>query len=415
MAIDPNIIMGIKPVQIANPLEQYMQAQQVQQAQNQNRLQDLMWNEKQRDTAADGVIASAMAKGDDVAGALARAGYGSRALAFRKTKLDVDAKQADIDKTGAETRAKQIETAGKQLDLAGQAFGWVRANPSVDNAKAAINWLQQQGVYTPEHAARDIAKVEADPGNVGQMAELAFRAALAGKDQLPKIDTRNLGGTTETFSVDPVTGQVKVVNSAKNTQSPDNAATVGASMANAAATREVAGATRDAARIQRDQATEMKLADDYRAQSKVFKETADAYKIIDSTLSSAAKSAPATLAAATKFMKLLDPGSVVRESELGMALASTGVIDKMLNYVNRLQRGQVLTPSQVTEFKTTANQIYKAAQEAQQEIDQSYRRQTQTYGLRPEMVIQDLGQNRAPAPAAGKDAANNGWTITEVR
>lgn len=217
MPIDPNIALSVKPVQIANPLEQYMQVQQIQQAQNQSRLQDLMWNEKQRDTDADGVLAGAMAKGDDVASALARAGYGSRALAYKKTQLDADAKQTEI-------RAKQIETAGKQLDLAGQAFGWVRANPSVDNAKAAINWLQQQGVYTPEHAAQDIAKVEADPDNVAQMADLAFRATLNGKDQLPKIETRNLGGTTDTISTDPVTGVVKTVNSVKNTQSPDSMA-----------------------------------------------------------------------------------------------------------------------------------------------------------------------------------------------
>ena len=56
------------------------------------------------------------------------------------------------------------------------------------------------------------------------MADLAFRAALSGKDQLPKIETRNLGGTSDTISTDPVTGAVKTVNSVKNTQSPDSVA-----------------------------------------------------------------------------------------------------------------------------------------------------------------------------------------------
>lgn len=224
MPIDPNIIMGIKPVQIANPLEQYMQVQQIQQAQGQSRLQDLMWGEKQRDVAADRVAADAMTSGGDVVAALAKAGYGRRAVEQKKLSLEAMAKQADIDKTGAETQAKRIETAGKQLDLAGQAFGWVKANPSVENAKAAINWLQEQGVYTPEHAARDIAKVDADPNNVAQLADMAFRAALSAKDQLPKIDTRNLGATTETFSVDPVNGSTKVLSTIKNSQSPDSVA-----------------------------------------------------------------------------------------------------------------------------------------------------------------------------------------------
>ena len=96
---------------------------------------------------------------------------------------------------------------------------------------------------------------------------------------------------------------------------------------------------------------------------------------------------------------MLDPGSVVRESELGMALAATGVIDRLTNYHNTLLKGKVLTAQQAADFKRITGEIYQAAQQQQQTIDGNYKRQAAQYGLRPEMIVQDLGQGGQPAPA----------------
>lgn len=229
------------------------------------------------------------------------------------------------------------------------------------------------------------------------------RAVVDDLAPTPKVHWANLG--------DKVQGIDELTNTAIGDgyaigQSPDNAASVGASYANAAATRSVAQATRDAAAIQRNQATEMKLGDDYRMQSKPFKEVSDAYRTISATLDKAATSPAATLAGATKFMKLLDPGSVVRESELGMALNATGVLDKWTNYHNVLASGRVLTKNQVADFKNITAQIYRAAQQGQQAIDQNYTRQAEAYGLRPDMIVQDLGQNAKAAPNVPKGAVD---------
>jgi len=67
------------------------------------------------------------------------------------------------------------------------------------------------------------------------------------------------------------------------------------------------------------------------------------------------------LTAATKFMKLLDPGSVVRESELYLAMNATGLIDRIANYKSRLENGEVLNPKQREDFRNVANQLFKAA------------------------------------------------------
>lgn len=218
-----------------------------------------------------------------------------------------------------------------------------------------------------------------------------------------KLNFQDTGG--ETVGLDAYTGDVRA--RYRNSQSPNNKATVGAAYANADATREIANATRQAAEIRRNQETEMKLGDDYRTQSKPFKEVSDAYRTINATLDKATMSPAATLAGATKFMKLLDPGSVVRESELGMALAASGVIDRATNYHNTLLRGRVLTKDQVADFKNITKQIYTAAQQGQQAIDQNYRKQAETYGLRPDMVVQDLGQNAKPTVPPSQAAINH--------
>lgn len=66
-------------------------------------------------------------------------------------------------------------------------------------------------------------------------------------------------------------------------------------------------------------------------------------------------------AAATKIMKLLDPGSVVRESELGMAMAAGGRMDRLQNYLKMYMTGEKLTPTQRTEFQSLADELYSAA------------------------------------------------------
>jgi hypothetical protein len=262
----------------------------------------------------------------------------------------------------------------------------------------ALGLFKQPGQYDRGIAA--IQQAALDPQTFAQWKAAAMQGGQSVTEQLnQQIEQMKHLEQVRQFGVKQTTPDANTV--ASNLQSDkNNHRTVGASYANASATREIAKATRDAASIRRDQETEMKLGDDYRKQSKDFKDVGDAYRQIQATLDKATTSPAATLAGATKFMKLLDPGSVVRESELGMALAATGAFDRAANYVESLKYGKVLTPNQVKDFKNITAQIYKAAQTGQQQIDASYSKQAKTYNLRPEMIVQDLGQN---PPAGGND------------
>lgn len=70
------------------------------------------------------------------------------------------------------------------------------------------------------------------------------------------------------------------------------------------------------------------------------------------------------LAGATKIMKLMDPGSVVRESELALAMAAAGRMDLLKNLLNRAITGEKLTAKQRLDFKALSNELYAAAGQA---------------------------------------------------
>lgn len=110
------------------------------------------------------------------------------------------------------------------------------------------------------------------------------------------------------------------------------------------------------------------------------------------------------LAAATKFMKLLDPGSVVRESELGMAMAATGVFDRAMSYKDRFDKGTVLTPAQRKDFLQSATALYNVAANRFRPFAEKYRGMATDYGLNPSRVvpfeIQTDERPASPAPAA---------------
>jgi hypothetical protein len=107
----------------------------------------------------------------------------------------------------------------------------------------------------------------------------------------------------------------------------------------------------------------LKLRTDFRNEPiyKGFEEVKSANNQIKQA---AAMATPAgDLAAATKIMKILDPGSVVRESELGMAMAASGLEDRVKNYANMVITGQKLTPTQRKDFTDLGQQLYNVSAE----------------------------------------------------
>lgn len=401
MPIDASIPLGVRPMQIESPVNQLAQILQVQNSQQQGEMNRLKMDEYQTGIREKNALRSALSAPDaDPYNVLIRHGDVKGATDYLKGK-------ADVGKTTAETDYKKIETAHKRADIMGQAFGAVRANPTVETAMQALDLLETVQAFPAEQIAKWRANAQANPASIGPFADQAFRQALSAKEQLPKQVDFDAGDRRVNQSIDPVTGKVTQTGTTAINQSANNKASVGAQYAIAGAAREQAAATRDAARISADakQRTdvELKLQDDYRAESKGWAETSTAMKKVMAAIETADKNPGSALSAGTGFMKLLDPNSVVRETELGMALNASGWFDRATNIANTLQHGKTMTAEQKKNLSAAAKTLFEEAKKAQLEVDSAFKNRAKGYNVDAGRIIVDRGQNSNSAIPALSD------------
>jgi hypothetical protein len=127
---------------------------------------------------------------------------------------------------------------------------------------------------------------------------------------------------------------------------------------------------------------EMALAKAFK-QEPIYKDYSDMQSAFGQVVSSLSQGTPiGDVAGATKVMKLLDPGSVVRESELGIAMAASGRMDRLNNYFSNMMSGQKLTPTQREDFKALSNELYAAAGDAYNKKRQEFQGFGQAYGFK---------------------------------
>jgi hypothetical protein len=127
---------------------------------------------------------------------------------------------------------------------------------------------------------------------------------------------------------------------------------------------------------------EMSLGKAFKSEP-IYKDFSDMQAAFGQVVSSLSAGTPiGDVAGATKIMKLLDPGSVVRESELAIAMAASGRMDRLQNYFSNMMSGQKLTPTQRDDFKALANELYAAAGQAYNQKRGEYEGFGQAYGFK---------------------------------
>lgn len=367
-------------------------------------------------------------------------GFLDQAAGLEKSISDRLKAKADADKTGADTRKSDAETQAKGFELAKNrynqyrmALGALAGDPALGKEKVigVAGGLVDAGILTPELAQKLAAQLPDDPEALRAYIISGRDAQLSPEQQsklfAPEFSWQDSGQQKIPVQVNPRAPNYTPPQTIQKVETPDSVAgnftstennkrTVEAAYANAAAGRAQANATRDAARITADskraQDAEMKLADDYRTESKGWAETATAIGMVKEALKTADKNPGSALAAGTKFMKLLDPTSVVRETELGMALNASGWFDRATNVANQLQSGRVMTKEQVKNLGAAGDALYEEARKAQLQIDAAFEARAKAYGANPANVITDRGQRsprNAPAPADP-----SGWSATKV-
>ena len=103
------------------------------------------------------------------------------------------------------------------------------------------------------------------------------------------------------------------------------------------------------------------------------------------------------------FMKMLDPGSVVREGEYALVGRAQGLTGRALLALQRIDSGQSLTPDLRREVAQTANQVYQSRLQRYNELENQYRTYAQEDGIDPNRVVspretQASNQPRTNAP-----------------
>jgi len=132
----------------------------------------------------------------------------------------------------------------------------------------------------------------------------------------------------------------------------------------------------------------LKLRVTYTSESKDFVVVRDAYNRIQASASD--PSAAGDLALIFNYMKVLDPGSTVREGEFATAQNSAGIPDILRARYNKVQNGQRLADSQRTDFVDRSNKLFSAQQLQQQKINDNYSFLTKSAGVPPEFVVRDI-------------------------
>ena len=157
---------------------------------------------------------------------------------------------------------------------------------------------------------------------------------------------------------------------------------------------------------------------------KNFSDVTEAYtRIIKSAKD---PSAAGDLALIFNYMKVLDPASVVRESEFAADAKAGGLGPRIQAAVEQIEKGTRLAPEQRADFVNRATQLYQGAEEQARPIYQTYEEIAIARGFDPKKALPEFGYKGelyqsppefipAPAPPVPAGATANGQPLTQTQ
>jgi len=224
---------------------------------------------------------------------------------------------------------------------AAQAIGQANRRNNADEAYQRLRLAFSDETSDPAEVDRLIAEAaELAPELTFKIQQMVSKGA--GQQKRPEFQQVKTEGL-EGYIFNPETGEYSISQDVKNAL---------AEKAQSAANKGVKLDASGRRSINSDVTTLTKDA-------KMISNTAKDLEKLGSNLSG-----PASVAIVFKFMKALDPTSVVRESEFATAENSAGVPEGVRNIYNRLINGERLGDEQVKQFISTANDLSQAASES---------------------------------------------------
>jgi hypothetical protein len=134
---------------------------------------------------------------------------------------------------------------------------------------------------------------------------------------------------------------------------------------------------------------EQKLSAEFRKEVGDYPKVRDAYvRIIESAKN---PDAAGDLALIFNYMKVLDPGSTVREGEFANAQNAAGVPDRVRNMFNQVMEGERLGVNQRIKFVNRAKNLYRGQERQYLRSKRSVESKAGRLGLDPRNIVGDLG------------------------
>lgn len=130
------------------------------------------------------------------------------------------------------------------------------------------------------------------------------------------------------------------------------------------------------------------LRDEFTTTTKDFRNVQDAYSKIKKTTSTGA----GDMSMLYQFVKLLDPGSVVRESEFATAAASGSLGERIQGAYKSIANGGRMPESLRNEFLAEAENIYNGQKEGYDRSIATYKGLAQRNKLNPDNIVTDYRQ-----------------------
>jgi hypothetical protein len=216
MAIDPNIALGVKPLEIANPLAQYGQIAQLQNYQNQNALAQYQLESAKRQDVGQNALAeswkaafnpdtgkvdeNALVKG------LAERGAGHLIPDVQTKLLASQKEQSTINKNKVETEAAQFKLEKDKLN---HGLESLTSAPTPQDAIRKLNDGVTKGFFDMKTASAEAQKLQnMTPEDYQKYRIEKILGLVDNKDRLaamlPKVHRQDIGGSIVNIQDNPM-------------------------------------------------------------------------------------------------------------------------------------------------------------------------------------------------------------------
>lgn len=132
-----------------------------------------------------------------------------------------------------------------------------------------------------------------------------------------------------------------------------------------------------------------KVRKDFEDNSKTFIDVRNAYGRVKASVVD--PSPAGDLALIFNYMKMLDPGSVVREGEFANAQNSGSIPERIRAQYNNVLQGKRLSAAQRADFEDRSNRLFQDASEKQIQLQIRTQEFARAFGLDPDLTAPDLG------------------------